>query len=203
MTIDTLRKFSQNYFLWGVVLVFIIAGFVLLHPNEAQMPANEVEQTSPKVEDPVLSESIPIELSIPKINLKTGFEEPLGVQADGSIEVPKGYTEVGWYKFGPTPGEVGPAVILGHVDSYQGPAVFFLLGQLEIGDEINILRADGSTAAFVVTELERNKQVAFPTEKVYGNIDHAGLRLVTCSGTFNKGVQRYSHNLVVYAKLRE
>ena len=167
------------------------------------MPVGDEALKPLTLEGPTLTKSEPVELIIPKLNLNTDFEVPLGLQTDNSIEVPDSYTSVGWYKFGPTPGEVGPAVILGHVDSFEGPAVFFSLGQLEVGDDIFVKRADGSTAHFKVSEMERNLQSAFPTAKVYGDINHAGLRLVTCSGSFDKGQQRYSHNLVVYAKLVE
>jgi sortase (surface protein transpeptidase) len=203
MNVENPRTFIKNHFLWGVVLAMAVAGFILLHPNQAEMPAGEDVPKPLTLEGPTLPESEPIKLSIPKLNLETDFEAPLGLQADNSIEVPDSYTQVGWYKFGPTPGEVGPAVILGHVDSYEGPAVFFSLGQLEVGDDIYVTRADGSTAHFKVSEMERNLQAAFPTAKVYGDINHAGLRLVTCSGSFDKGQQRYSHNLIVYAKLVE
>ena len=152
---------------------------------------------------PAMTESAPTKLSIPKLEIETIFQEPLGLAADGAIEVPKSYTQVGWYQHGPTPGEYGPSVILGHVDSVSGPGVFFSLGQLEAGDDVFVDRADGSTAHFKVEKLERYEQIAFPTAKVYGNIDHAGLRLITCSGIFKKGEQRYTHNLVVYAKLVE
>ncbi len=203
MNVEKPRTLIKNHFLWGVVLAMVIAGFLLLHPNQAEMPVSEGEPKPLTLEGSTLIESEPTELSIPKLNLKTGFEAPLGLQGDNSIEIPKGYTDVGWYKFGPTPGEVGPAVILGHVDSYKGPAVFFSLGQLEVGDDIFVTRLDGSIAHFKVSEMERNLQSAFPTAKVYGDINHAGLRLITCSGVYEKGRQRYSHNLIVYAKLVE
>jgi len=150
-----------------------------------------------------ISESKPMMLKIPSIGLQTTFEAPLGLNADRSVQVPKSFEKVGWYKYSPTPGELGPAVILGHVDSYQGPAVFFSIGQLKQGDPIEITREDGSVATFLVTGIGRYEQEGFPTELVYGNIDHAGLRLVTCSGTFDHGTQRYSHNTVVYAELEE
>jgi sortase (surface protein transpeptidase) len=203
MNVENPRTFIKNHFLWGVVLAMAIGGFLLLHPNQAEMPVGEDAPKPLTLEGPALTASEPTKLSIPKLNLETDFEAPLGLQPDNSIEVPDSYTQVGWYKFGPTPGEVGPAVILGHVDSYEGPAVFFSLGQLEVGDDIYVTRADGSTAHFKVSEMERNLQAAFPTVKVYGDINHAGLRLVTCSGSFDKGQQRYSHNLIVYAKLVE
>lgn len=150
-----------------------------------------------------LPESLPVRLRIPKLSIDTTFVAPLGLAESGEIEVPDSNTEVGWYQYGPTPGELGPAVIVGHVDSYIGPAVFFYLGQLDLGDDIYIDRADGTTAHFVVEELERPKQSSFPTARVYGDIDHAGLRLITCSGIYERGKQRYTHNLIVYARLAE
>jgi sortase (surface protein transpeptidase) len=89
------------------------------------------------------------------------------------------------------------------VDSYEGAAVFYHLGELEAGDEIEVTRADGTVATFVVTEKERVPQDNFPTLDVYGPIDYAGLRLVTCTGVYDHGTLRYSHNLIVYAVLKE
>ena len=89
----------------------------------------------------------------------------------------------------------------GPVDT--GPAVFFSLGQLKIGDDIYIERADGTTVHFKVESMERPAQSDFPTARVYGDIDHAGLRLITCTGIYVRGTQRYTHNLIVYARLVE
>lgn len=155
------------------------------------------------IEGPVMNYSEPIKLSIPKINLDADFETPLGINDNREVETPKSFDQVGWYKYSPAPGLLGPAVVLGHVDSKIGPAVFFSLGQLEIGDDIFIYRSDSSVAHFKVDFLERYEQKEFPTEKIYGNINHAGLRLVTCSGIYLRGQQRYTHNLVVYARLVE
>lgn len=146
--------------------------------------------------------SAPTRLLIPSINMDTTFVQPLGLLPDQTVGVPNSYTEVGWYSGGVSPGEVGSSVILGHVDSVDGPAVFYSLGQIKVGDEIKVERADGTTATFTVTKLERHPQSDFPTMDVYGPTDKAALRLVTCSGTFNKGAQRYSHNLIVYAQLK-
>lgn len=150
-----------------------------------------------------MPKSDPVTLRIPKIDLATKFSEPLGLTEDQAPEVPDDYETVGYYQYGPTPGELGPAVVLGHVDSLDGPAVFFYLGQLEKGDSIFVDRADGSTAEFVVTDMERPAQSRFPTEKVYGSIDHAGLRLITCTGIYDRGRSQYTHNLIVYAELKE
>lgn len=191
--------------LWFLIGLFI--GMVIMTAVtdriSSNRSANEAVIVSVASTDTVLAfaSSSPTTLRIPKINLKTNFSESLGLTADSELEVPDSYTSVGWYRFGPTPGAVGPAVVVGHVDSYEGPAVFFSLGKLEPGDEIFVDRADGTTARFVVTALERPAQSAFPTQSVYGDIDHAGLRLITCTGTYVRGVNRYTHNLIVYARL--
>lgn len=145
----------------------------------------------------------PTTLSIPKLNMRVAFEEPLGLNEDGTVEVPDSFETVGWYKYGPVPGELGPAVVLGHIDSKEGPAVFYDLGQLKVGDAVEIVLDDGGRKTFAVTDLKRYEQDDFPRELVYGDIDHAGLRLITCSGVYNRSSKRYSHNLVVYAALVE
>jgi len=133
-----------------------------------------------------LEPSVPVQLRIPELSIETGFEGPLGLDEYGAVETPVSYEEVGWYQYGPTPGELGPSVIIGHVDSYEGPAVFFFLGQLEQGDEIVVDREDGSEAVFLVERLERYPQDEFPTERVYGSIPYAGVRVITCSGTYDR-----------------
>lgn len=166
------------------------------------------EDVTPKVattseEVYALPREWPVALRIPKLNIETTFESPLELNKDGTIGVPEGYDTVGWYKLGAAPGEKGTASILGHVDSYEGAAVFYHLGQLEPGDRIYVKRADGTEAEFEVEYYERYKQSEFPNEKVYSPTPYPSLRLITCSGTFVKGEQRYTHNLVVYARLVE
>lgn len=189
-------KYSKTLLLG--VLAGSMIGLYLFTKNDEPIAEPVVEEV---VMAEVLSPSEPTRLRIPKLEIDTTFVPPLGLLENGEVGVPDSYTEVGWYKYSPTPGALGPAVILGHVDSYEGPAVFFYLGQLEPGDDVYIDREDGRTAHFKVESLERPKQAEFPTERVYGDIDHAGLRLITCSGTYVRGNQRYTHNLVVYAKL--
>jgi len=150
-----------------------------------------------------LKRSEPVRLLIPKLSIDALFEEPLGLHPDRTIEVPKEYHTVGWYKNGASPGEIGPTAILGHVDSVDGAGVFYHLGQLVPGDRFTVERADGTKPEFEVVALERYSQDEFPTDLVYGPIGYAGIRLITCSGTYNKTTQRYDRNLVVYAKLVE
>jgi LPXTG-site transpeptidase (sortase) family protein len=181
----------------GLLLYYIPAKKTVFAPTPEEVGVEEVTPVSQ------YARSEPVRLVIPKINLDTTFVAPLGLNPDKTVSVPDSYTEVGWYTYGATPGEIGPAVILGHVDSYEGAAVFYHLGQLEEGDEVVVTRADGTVVTFVVESKERVPQSDFPTEKVYGKVAYAGLRLVTCTGVFNKGKQEYSHNLIVYARLKD
>jgi sortase (surface protein transpeptidase) len=181
-----------------VVCCVAVVVWLVMSTPEVVAPEMPYEATTS-----TFGRSAPARLVIPKLNLDTSFVAPLGLNADRTIAVPDVYDAVGWYSGGASPGEVGAAVILGHVDSVDGPAVFYTLGQLGIGDELSVLRDDGSTAKFIVERLERHLQSDFPTLAVYGPVDYPALRLVTCSGSFDKGLQRYSHNLVVYARLVE
>jgi LPXTG-site transpeptidase (sortase) family protein len=199
----TLRRYARVA-AFVVVVVALLTAVSLWYKVEYAVAPSTVELTedvTAVVEGEVMSEATPVHIKIPKANVDAPFSAPLGLESDGEIEVPKGYDSVGYYENGPTPGELGPSVILGHVDSVTGPAVFFSLGQLKDGDEIEIQRVDGSIAVFAVTKLERPEQSSFPTREVYGDINHAGLRLITCTGVYDRDVLRYSHNLIVYAKL--
>lgn len=187
-----------------VLLIAILLGMALMYSPRffaKQALAPEVMDVPTEIQGITMEKSLPTRLVIPSINVDAGFETPLGLKGNGEIETPKGYEEVAYYKNGPTPGELGPSVILGHVDSYQGPAVFFSLGQLKEGDQIKVEREDGSVAVFAVTNLERHPQSGFPTAEVYSDIDHAGLRLITCTGVYEKDKLRYTHNLIVFAEL--
>ncbi len=147
--------------------------------------------------------SIPTRLSIDSVDIDATFGEPVGLNGVGAVEVPKFYDQVAWYRPGPTPGETGSAVVLGHVDSESGPEVFHPLKDIEKGDLVEVEREDGSVALFSVYEIDYYSQKNFPTDAVFGASDGAELRLVTCAGIFDKNERRYSHNLVVYARLLE
>ena len=142
--------------------------------------------------------ALPVRLRIPAIDVDTGLES-LGLASDQSIEVPSEPGVAGWWEGGPRPGQVGPAVILGHVDSKAGPAVFFRLDRLERGDEVLVDRADGTTARFVVTGQGKYRKVAFPSDLVYYPTLDPELRLVTCGGPIDRATGHYSENLVVFA----
>lgn len=147
-----------------------------------------------------MARSEPTELSIPDVAIRTSLLS-VGRNADNTIEVPASYETAGWYRYSPTPGEIGPTIIVGHVDSYRGPAVFWRLSQLRPAQLIDVKRADGKTITYQITQIKQFDQNNFPTNEVYGNISHAGLRLITCGGVYNRATNGYSHNTVVYATM--
>lgn len=151
---------------------------------------------------PIMRGSAPVRLDIPSIGVHTSTFVDLGRAADGSIEVPTDFAAVGFYTPGPTPGQFGPAVIAGHVDSHQGPAVFYRLGALRAGARISVGRKDGSTATFVVDKVASYPKARFPTSEVYGNTtSRAELRLITCGGSFDDRSGHYVDNVVAFAHL--
>ena len=148
----------------------------------------------------LLPTSPPARLAIPALGADVPVTR-LGLQADGSMEVPADVRTVGWFTGAPTPGSLGPAVLAGHVD-YQGTkGTFARLSTLRPGDEIRVDRQDGTRAVFAVTHVDRYPKDRFPSAAVYGPIDHAGLRLITCGGAFDEGAGHYRDNIVAYATL--
>ncbi|WP_368866311.1 class F sortase [Rhodococcoides fascians] len=123
----------------------------------------------------------------------------LGLLPDGAMEVPPGGFPAGWYTGSPVPGQLGPSIVAGHVDWAGSPGVFYRLRELEQGDDVSVTAEDGSTVRFVVSAVEQYPKDAFPTQKVYGDLDHPGLRLITCGGQFDSDVASYEDNIVVYA----
>jgi sortase (surface protein transpeptidase) len=148
----------------------------------------------------VLPGSKPVSIAIPRLRLRSDLVR-LGVDNQGAMEVPSDPAEAGWYDLGPTPGELGPAVIAGHVTWNLVPAVFFRLGDLHRGDRLRVARRDGVTGIFEVRAVRRFPKVRFPTRAVFGTIDYAGLRLITCGGTYDASTHRYLDNIVVFARL--
>jgi sortase (surface protein transpeptidase) len=149
---------------------------------------------------PALAAAPPVHIRISAIGVDSALIA-LGLAADGTLQVPVDGSVAGWFTGSPTPGERGPAVIAAHVDWNHAPGVFFHLRDLEPGAEVAVDRADGTTARFEVLEVEQYPKDAFPTERVYGDIDHAGLRLITCGGSFDRTARSYRDNVVVYAGL--
>jgi sortase (surface protein transpeptidase) len=125
----------------------------------------------------------------------------LGLNRDGTVQVPTNFQEAGWFRLGPSPGQVGSAVILGHVDDRRGPAAFYRLGSLRAGDEVNVSLASGAVAHFVVKTMATYKKSNFPAQQVYGSHGSSELQLVTCGGQFDRGTGHYLSNVVAYTSL--
>ncbi|MGB5760351.1 MAG: class F sortase [Acidimicrobiales bacterium] len=168
------------------------------NPDGSSTPSPSTSPTSP----PSTQVAAPIGIRIPAIDVEATML-PLGLKNDGSIEVPSDFSQTGWWADGPEPGEVGPAVILGHVDSRQGPAVFYDLRRLQPGDTVQIDRVDGSAVTYAVDRVEKHPKNAFPTETVYGPTPEPVLRLVTCGGDFDRDARSYKDNVIVFANLVE
>ena len=142
----------------------------------------------------------PTRLAIPALRIDTPVVR-LGLNPDNTIEVPTDPAEAGWYRNGPAPGEQGPAVILGHLDSATGPAVFYHLAALRQGSKVVVTREDGSTATFEVQRVASFPVDQFPTAEVYGATTDPELRLITCGGQYSLVQRRYLENTVVFAVL--
>lgn len=150
-----------------------------------------------------LPRSEPATIRIPRLDVDAPVGD-LGLRPDGTIEVPPldRPNLAGWWKDGPTPGEEGPSVILGHVDARGKAAVFSRLKDLRAGDRVQVVRKDGRTAVFAVQRVERVAKSAFPGERIYAeDLDYAALRLVTCGGDFDGGTGHYVDNVIAYTRL--
>lgn len=193
--------------LGGAVLVLVLAGCGTgqgEQPAGTSTPLSTVESAVPPAAKGVTSlpASVPTEISIPKIGARSSLV-PLGLNPDRTIQVPPvdQPMQAGWYDKAPTPGEVGPAIILGHVDGKKKPGIFFRLKEMAVGDEVLVSRQDGTTAQFKVTHVEQIAKREFPTDKVYGDTQGPELRLITCGGQFDHTAHSYLDNIIVYAAL--
>lgn len=176
-------------------LILVLSGCATAAPA----PAPEVV-AAPAATGPVLAESTPTRIRIPALEVESPVID-LGLKPDGTMEVPADGAVAGWFTGAPTPGELGPAVIAAHVDWKGARGIFYDLRAMRPGDEVQVQREDGSTALFQVRAVEQFAKNRFPTEAVYGDIRHAGLRLVTCGGQFDRGARSYVDNIVVFAEL--
>jgi sortase family protein len=149
-----------------------------------------------------LAASSPTQLRIDAINASSSLV-PLGLNADQTIAIPpvSQPQQASWYKFGPTPGQIGPAVILGHINGNGKQGIFAKLNTLKPGDQVKVTRADGKTAVFTVTKLQQVPKAQFPTQLIYGDTPDAELRLISCTGTFDRSKRSYVDNIVVFATL--
>ncbi len=210
------RSKSEPTRWWAVAVIFVLligAGFLVASLRQKDNPmagptsssashANATAAATKATGTPAVvpARSVPVSLRIPSIGVSVSLSK-LGLNADGTAQVPTKYEEPGWFKLGPAPGQVGSAVILGHVDDKKGPAVFFRLPTLKAGDKVDVSLADGAVAHFSVKTVEKYLKAQFPAQKVYGSHGISALQLVTCGGTFNTTTGHYESNIVAYTTL--
>ena len=162
-------------------------------PNGPTGPAHDATSPHEQV-------ARPVRVRIPAIGVDSSLQT-LGLTKSGELQTPSRWQQAGWYGDGVRPGDIGPAVIAGHIDSVSGPAVFYRLRELRPGDRVYVSRADGSTVTFSVSTIAEYPKSRFPTEAVYGPTSEPVLRLVTCTGVFDARHHNYLDNLVVTAVL--
>ncbi|MBB4693135.1 class F sortase [Paractinoplanes abujensis] len=193
-------------------MALTIAGTAAIAAGRHDQPAAEPPLTSSPAAAPsaapgaltrgtLLPTSAPSRVQIPALGVDEAVTG-LGQNPDGTMQVPSDAHTVGWYTKAPTPGSLGPAVLAGHVNYRGTDGTFARLSTLKTGDQVKVTRQDGVTAVFAVTRVDRYAKSRFPADAVYGAIDHAGLRLITCGGDFDRGSGHYIDNIVVYAELR-
>jgi sortase (surface protein transpeptidase) len=170
------------------------------HPRSLPGPVSTAGKSAGVPGVKPTARSVPVALSVPAIGVSVPLTK-LGLNPDHTVQVPTNFQVPGWYEYGPSPGQLGSAVILGHVDSYQGPAVFFQLRTLRPGDAVNVTLADGVITHFVVRQVAMYPKTNFPTVAVYGAHGYSALQLVTCGGVFDSQTGHYLSNVVVYTSL--
>ena len=172
-------------------------------PAPSTKAAPPAKPAKPATKGPLLPRSVPVRLEIPQLRVSSDLLQ-LGLNPDQTVQVPPlaKNSPAGWYKYSPTPGQLGPSVLLGHLDSAEyGPGIFFKLGALRSGDTVTVTRSDDTTAVFRVDRVVSYRKDRFPTLEVYGNTDSAQLRLITCGGTFDPRSGSYENNIVAFATL--
>ncbi|TMR23200.1 class F sortase [Nonomuraea turkmeniaca] len=179
-------------------------------PNGSGKPEQALFQAAPDVPPPLpqitpapaMMPSTPVRIVIKRLGINAPIKA-VGLAKDGTIQVPPPDNPnlVGWYRNMSTPGQAGPAVLLGHKDTRTRSAVFSALFQIKNGDTIEVKRQDRTTAVFTVGGVEQANKKTFPTQRVYGPQDNAQLHLITCGGTYDRRTGHYTDNIIVYATM--
>ncbi len=185
---------------FGLVAILV----VFVSQQHAPKPSASAAGTTGVGQTIELRRSVPMSVSIPAISLQSSLLR-LGNNPGGGMQVPDLQTSsqfAAWYKYSVTPGQLGASVILGHVDSYGGPAVFFRLGAMRPGDTVDVTLADGVTAVFRVTGVRTYLKSSYPSSLIYSARGYAGLRLITCGGDFDYSTGHYLSTVVVFAVLQ-
>ena len=184
----------------AVVAAVLLALAALLSVPSAAPRCAAVAPVAEHPDRSPLPRSEPVSVTVGPIDACSSLQ-PVGVDAERKIEVPSVHTpeQAGWYRLGPTPGSIGPAVVVGHVDGDGREGVFVDLDDVERGDRVAVARRDGRTAFFTVASVVQADKDEFPTTAVYGNTRDAQLRLITCGGALDRSAHRYDDNVIVFA----
>jgi Sortase domain len=177
--------------------VVLVGGCWMLAGCQGPVVRSGVEEASPSRAVVGGGAGVPVSIIIPAVGVDARVV-PVGLRADRTMEVPA-VDLAGWYQPGPRPGEAGPAVIVGHVDSRHGPAVFFRLGELRPGDRVMVGQQGGRPRSFLVERVERRPKADLPVERIWNRTHKAVLRLITCGGSFDRSTGHYRDNVIVYA----
>ncbi|WP_081237114.1 class F sortase [Streptomyces viridosporus] len=200
---------------WGVIALVLLTGLALIRngsgefdvgpPQPAGVAAADrrASDSTPAGTVPPLPYSVPDRVRIPAIQVDAPIT-PVGLDSEGWVDAPppEDPNLAGWFTGVVSPGEKGTAVVVGHVDNHQGPAVFYGLGALKKGDRVEVARADAKTAVFEIYGIEVFAKNNFPGDRVYSSKGTAELRVITCGGAFSQQ-DGYDGNVVVFARLVE
>lgn len=189
---------------WAALLLALVATLSLVGcgADTAAAPAAPPPPATTPAAPAGLAKSIPTWLDVPSISVHSTLVQ-LGLNPDKTVQVPPvdQPLQAGWYQHSPTPGQVGPAVLLGHIDGNHQKGIFWRLHDVKKGDKVQVGRQDGSTLTFTVTKVNQIAKSSFPTDAVYGNTTDPELRLITCGGAFDAAAHSYLDNIIVYATL--
>jgi LPXTG-site transpeptidase (sortase) family protein len=180
----------------GIGLIVVLALIGLVVAGTSKSKSDSAVQ--------LLAASTPTTVTVPSIGATSSLMD-LGQNSDGSLAVPPltNPMQAGWYDKSPTPGEIGPAVILGHINGDGKAGIFYKLKDVKAGDQVMVARKDGQTAVFTVSHIDTVPKAAFPADQVYGDTPDSELRLITCGGVFDPAARSYEANVIVYANLTE
>ncbi len=192
-----MKKLSFLILFVGVIL----AGFLYRYLSAPEASSGIPTPTIVAQTEYATKFGLPVKLEIPNINVASSVEY-VGLDSKRNMDVPKEAANVGWYNLGPKPGEMGSAVMAGHLDDPSGaPAVFWNLKKLKIGDEINVTDENGEELTFRVTKIETFPFDEFPLEEVFADTSGKYLNLITCEGEFDKATKNYAERTVVYSEI--
>ena len=187
---------SRSLTNFSIGLVVVLVGLAVIVGMNTSSPSSSVDSPAP------LAASTPQRVSVPSIDAESSLVAT-GLKPDGSLEVPpvSQPMQASWFDGSPTPGEVGPSVILGHVNGNGHAGIFARLNEVTAGAEVMVDRADGQRAVFRVSRVETIPKSSFPTDLVYNDTPNPQLRLITCGGEYDRANRNYLSNVIVYADL--